>query len=130
MVTRDSREALEALADPELAAAFTAAAAQHRRELVTAWLVQLQRVQTRLTPLRSITKFSDGVARLQFADHSALLVNADHPSRRLRELALALARDKAVTVADAHDDGQHVLVRLHWADHHLDVEVVGADQIS
>lgn len=128
MVTRDSREALEALADPELDAAFSAVAAQHRRGLVASWQHHAQRLRARGTPLRSVTKFGDGVARLQFADSTALLVSTANPSRHFFSLVVARAKGRAVVITAIHDDGERFMVRLEWQGQHVDVEIVGGDQ--
>lgn len=130
MQARDAERALEELVDPELAAAFQAAAVQHRDAIIGAVMPQLLLVQARGTPLRVVTKFSNGVARLQFADHTAVLVNADGPRRRISALGVAVAQRHAVLVTAVHDDGQHLKARLRWDDHVVDVEVLGGDQLT
>lgn len=122
-------EALEALVDPDMAAAFQQAAAEHRGALMGSLLPHLLRVQARGTPLRMLSKFADGVARLQFADNTAILVNCDGPRRRVGAVGVALAQHRAILVTAVHDDGRQLRIRLRWDDHSVDVEVLGGDQL-
>ncbi|MBO1030980.1 hypothetical protein IPV09_06475 [Tessaracoccus sp. SD287] len=129
MHARDTDRGLEALADPELDAAFQAAAAQHRDAVVGSQRQRMLLVQARGIPLRVVSKFGERVARLQFADNTAILVNCDGPRRRIGSVGIALVKHRPVLVTAVHDDGSRLRVRLRWDDQHVDVEVLGGDQI-
>ncbi|MGJ6980905.1 hypothetical protein ACSDQ9_10320 [Aestuariimicrobium soli] len=128
MVAWRPDERLQGLVDTELAAALDEAAAGHRAALIGAWLRQLGLVASRVTPVRVVTRFGEGVARLQFADHSAILVDAHGPQTRVGELAMAVARQRPVTVVAARCDDDGVVARFEWPGHTLDVRVLGIDQ--
>lgn len=117
------------LVDSQLAAALDEAAASHHAALISSWLRQLSLVRSRVTPVRLVTKFGDGVARVQFADHSALLVDASSPHTHLSDLALAVARQRTVTVTGVRVDDDQVFARFVWGRHTLDVRVLGIDQV-
>ncbi|CAI9400230.1 hypothetical protein [Aestuariimicrobium sp. T2.26MG-19.2B] len=121
-------ERLGALVDTELAAALDEAAAQNRARLVASWLRVLGLVQARGTPLRAVTRFDTGIARLQFADHSAVLVDCSGPHTRVGEIAVAVARQVAVVVTDVRVEGDGVTARLAWGRHAVEVHLLGGDQ--
>ena len=128
MQARHPDRDLDVLVDPELAAVLQTAAAQHRDAVVGSQLQQLLLVQARGTPLRVVSKFGEGVARMQFADNTAILVNCDGPHRHIGQIGVALARHRSVLVTAVHDDGRCLRVRLRWDNHCVDVEVLGGDQ--
>lgn len=130
MPAQDPREVLESLVDEQFAAAFEQVAEGHRAAIFAPLEQRLLLVQARGTPLRLVTRFSQGVARLQFADNTAVLVNCDSPRRGIGVLGVAVARHRAVVVTAVHDDGHRLLARLRWGDHAVDVEVVGGDQLD
>lgn len=116
------------LVDSQLAAALDEAAASARASLIGSWLRRLALVRSRVTPVRLVTKFGEGVARMEFADHSALLVDASSPRTHLSDLALAVVRLRAVTVTGVRVDDDQVFATFVWGRHTLDVRVLGIDQ--
>ncbi|MGA4670974.1 hypothetical protein ACPCG0_14435 [Propionibacteriaceae bacterium Y1923] len=129
-MAQERDEVLEALVDPEFAAAFERVAGEHHAAILAPLEQRLLLLQARGTPLRLVTRFSQGVARLQFADNTAVLINCDSPRRGIGPLGVAVARRRAILVTAVGLVDGRLQMRLRWDTHHVDVDVLGGDQAT
>lgn len=127
MRPRNPDDPLDHLVDDELAAAFEAAAAEHRAALFHTLIELLDRVRLRGAPVRGVGRFRGQAARLRFADGTAVLATGGARGD-LAMVAMAVARQRPVLLTDVFDAGSDVHAVLQWDDHRAEIIVLGRDQ--
>ncbi|RCK69518.1 hypothetical protein DT076_11675 [Desertihabitans brevis] len=123
----DRREEASALPPLELGWDLDADARELEQRRASLLMSRLQVLQARRVPLRVLSASPvSGVARLGFADGTALLVRVN---RRGDTLATAvLVRRRSVRLCRYWRDVDGPRALLGWDDHRLEVLVTGVDQ--